>query len=104
MNDLKGSYFTACVNMDELRGEWDAATSFAAGAVSERWWSVVSQQYTAEGRVYHGPSYLSQLFSLYHHYQDKLANPQAVALAIFFHKYVDSWCYTPIYCLMCGVL
>lgn len=72
--------------MDELRGEWDAATSFAAGAVSERWWSIVSQQYTAEGRVYHGPSYLSQLFSLYHHYQDKLANPQAVALAIFFHK------------------
>ncbi|XP_045127594.1 uncharacterized protein LOC123514062 isoform X2 [Portunus trituberculatus] len=72
--------------MEELREEWDAATSFAPGAVSERWWSTISQQYTAEGRVYHGPNYLSQLFSLYHEHQDKLTNAQAVALAIFFHK------------------
>lgn len=74
--------------MDKLRSEWDAATSFAAGAVSERWWSTVKRQYTEEGRVYHGHAYLAHLFDLYHHYQDKLTNPQAVALAIFFHKYV----------------
>ncbi|KAK7074027.1 hypothetical protein SK128_008050 [Halocaridina rubra] len=72
--------------MDDLRSEWDAATNFADGSVSERWWGTVSRQYTEEGRVYHGHAYLSQLFSLYHQYQDKLQAPQAVALAIFFHK------------------
>ncbi|KAG7174376.1 uncharacterized protein LOC121859483 [Homarus americanus] len=72
--------------MEDLRSEWDAATSFAAGAVSERWWSTVSRQYTEEGRVYHGHAYLAQLFALYHQHQEKLTNPQAVALAIFFHK------------------
>ncbi|KAK8391005.1 hypothetical protein O3P69_016982 [Scylla paramamosain] len=41
---------------------------------------------STEGRVYHGPNYLTQLFSLYHEHQDKLTNAQAVALAIFFHK------------------
>ncbi|XP_068241413.1 uncharacterized protein [Palaemon carinicauda] len=72
--------------MEDLRSEWDSATSFAPGAVSERWWAAVSRQYTEEGRVYHGHAYLSQLFSLYHQYQEKLTDPQAVALAIFFHK------------------
>ncbi|XP_076040072.1 uncharacterized protein LOC143024783 [Oratosquilla oratoria] len=72
--------------MEQLRSEWDAATSFAEGSVSERWWGTVSSQYTGEGRVFHNYSYLQQLFVLYHQYEDKLSNSQAVALAIFFHK------------------
>ncbi|XP_047498005.1 uncharacterized protein LOC125045019 [Penaeus chinensis] len=72
--------------MDDLRTEWDAATNFSEGDVSERWWSTISRQYTEEGRVYHGHTYLAQMFSLYHQYQEKLTNAQAVAVAIFFHK------------------
>ncbi|KAK4323544.1 hypothetical protein Pmani_005776 [Petrolisthes manimaculis] len=72
--------------MEELRGDWDAATSFAEGAVAERWWGVVTGQYTGEGRVYHNHTYLTQLFALHRQYNQKLTNPQAVALAIFFHK------------------
>lgn len=74
--------------MEELRGEWDAATSFAEGAVAERWWGVMTGQYTGEGRVYHNHTYLTQLLALHRQHHQKLTNPQAVALAIFFHKCV----------------
>ncbi|CAL4087924.1 unnamed protein product [Meganyctiphanes norvegica] len=72
--------------MESLRSEWDAATSFAAGDVSERWWEVVCTQYSGEGRVFHNHSYLELLFVQYNKYKDKLSQPQAVACAIFFHK------------------
>lgn len=73
--------------MESLRSEWDAATSFAAGDLSERWWEIVCGQYSGEGRVFHNHGYLEILFQQYNVYKDKLSQPQAVALAIFFHKF-----------------
>ena len=72
--------------MEDLRKQWDAATSFTGGDVSEKWWSMIEKNYNEDGRVYHNHTYLTRLFKCYEKYSDKLSKPNAVALAIFFHK------------------
>ena len=72
--------------MEDLRKEWDAATDFTAGDVSEKWWSTLKKHYTEKDRSYHNEDYLKRIFISYHKYQDKLQNSKAIALAIFFHK------------------
>ncbi|KAF2355118.1 hypothetical protein FHG87_014123 [Trinorchestia longiramus] len=73
--------------MEALRSEWDAASSgFCSAEVADKWWNTITEKYTADDRKFHNQDYLSRTFCVFHENKDKLRNPQAVAMAIFFQK------------------
>jgi len=51
--------------------------------LSSRWWDDVASRYCEGGRAYHTLAHLIELFSYFD--AEKFSDPEAVALAIFFH-------------------
>lgn len=55
---------------------------------ASRVWPYINDQYGHSDRYYHSKSHLVQLFNQFDQIKDKLNNPDAVELAIWFHDYV----------------
>eukprot|EP00754_Rhynchopus_humris_P015820 Rhum_TRINITY_DN14478_c0_g1::Rhum_TRINITY_DN14478_c0_g1_i3::g.90298::m.90298/K02318/COASY; phosphopantetheine adenylyltransferase / dephospho-CoA kinase len=52
------------------------------------WWRELRDRYTGSGRDYHNLGHLDEMFGLLDTYRSKLARPDLVAYAIFFHDAV----------------
>ncbi len=58
----------------------------------ETLWTELTDKYNEPHRYYHNLEHLRELFSYYNDYYGKLANPQEVAFAIFYHDIIyDIW-------------
>ena len=53
---------------------------------SNRWWTIVQTRYSENQRYYHTLVHLEDMFQKFDIVKEKLTQPDAVALAVFFHE------------------
>lgn len=70
-----------------MEEQWQVVTDgICEAGVADKWWTVIKEKFSSKERTYYNDLYLTSLISLFNEYKEKLKNPQAVMLAIFFHK------------------
>ena len=72
--------------MADLEESWKEATEGFNAEVSDAWFTRLQEVYSDEKRTYHNMSLLSEKLAHYPEIKDKLKNPQALLLAVFFQK------------------
>lgn len=65
---------------------WKEATEGLSEEVRDSWMSKFAEVYTDEKRTYHNIHFLCDKLTGYYTVKDKLKNPQAVLLALYFQK------------------
>ncbi|KAG8222066.1 hypothetical protein J437_LFUL000510 [Ladona fulva] len=70
-----------------LQDVWKDITSNVLDPVSEEWWTTMKKRYGDEMRTYHNVDHLEKKFLHFETIRSNLKNPDAVALAIFFHYF-----------------
>uniref|UniRef100_A0AC35EYV1 Uncharacterized protein n=1 Tax=Panagrolaimus sp. PS1159 TaxID=55785 RepID=A0AC35EYV1_9BILA len=68
----------------ELRARWDDLTSFVSKDVTEKWWKIIIERYAA--RAFYNLDHLTQMFTFYDEYKDKLKDRYGTAFAVFFKQ------------------
>ncbi|XP_046387760.1 uncharacterized protein LOC124157238 isoform X3 [Ischnura elegans] len=70
-----------------LQDVWKDITSNVLDPVSEEWWTHMKKKYNDEMRTYHNIDHLEKKFLHFETVRSNLQNPDAVALALFFHYF-----------------
>ena len=73
-----------------LRSHWEQAcrTLQVPKDVQSRWFERIRVRYEEKHRAYHTLEHLTEMFGYFSEHEAKLANPELVAMAIFFHDIV----------------
>lgn len=72
--------------MASLEDSWKEATEGFDGEVCDAWFARLREAYSDEKRTFHNLDSLVEKLSHYYEIKDKLKNPQALLLAVFFQK------------------
>ena len=72
--------------MNTLSDRWRAL--FPEHPHAARWWTELERRHTEPQRHYHTLEHLEAMFRHWDAHRDALRDPEAVALAIFFHDIV----------------
>ena len=54
--------------------------------IANEWWTIIETYYSEKHRHYHTLAHIEDMFEKFDAVKHKLSQPEAVALAIFFHE------------------
>ncbi|XP_043251507.1 uncharacterized protein LOC122396857 [Colletes gigas] len=73
--------------MASIEEGWKEATAGLDSAICDTWFTKLQEAYSEEKRTYHNLDSLREKLNCYYEIKDKLKNPQAVLLALFFQNF-----------------
>ncbi|XP_062582105.1 uncharacterized protein LOC134243892 [Saccostrea cucullata] len=56
--------------------------------VCQKWWGYIEQKYSESQRHYHTLHHLEEMFQHFDQYHEKMARPELVSLAVYFHDII----------------